>query len=761
MIGRILGYADKISVCPGDEIAFKVSTDGPERYDARLVRLLCATDTPSGPGYREEAVKTSIDGSYPGIHQPIRAGSHIEVPGHPRLFALGAFTLACALWPTAPTKGTQGLIGTWSPDGGGFMLMIDDEGRLALRLACADGYRDLTAGITLLSRTWYLALASHDTVSGATDLTVVPCPQSPSPQRPVSARATIEGAMPGGSQGLLMAAAHGAGGEIVWHYNGKLEAPRLLDGSLAEVDVHGLVEAVSPIDGAVGWWDFSEAIPTRNIVDRSGNGLDGQTVNLPARAMKGHLWDGTAMSWRYRPAHYGAIHFHDDDLDDCRWQTSFTLTVPDDVRSGCYAAKLTAGDDEDYVPFYVRAKRQGPHADIVYLASTASYTIYGNYHKQTYSGHSEVMNSGFTVLMPHHIYLSRHPELAGSTYDWHTDASGVAYATRLRPVLDWRPKTGLWHYDVDSLIVDWLDRSGLAFDVLTDEDLHLDGLEALVPYRLIVTGHHPEYYSSDMLDALNAFTQEGGRLMYMGGNGFYWRIAFDPDNPAIVEVRRSEGGIRAWAAEPGEAYHSFTGEYGGLWRRAGVAPNRLAGVGFTAQGFDASSYYRLTDHADDPRAAFIVEGIDGDIVGDFGLFGGGASGVEIDRYDADLGSPPHALVIARSEAHSPGMFRVPEEMLATHNMIDGTTNPLVRADLVFFETAGGGAVFSVGSMAWVGALPHSGYDNNVALMSTNVLHRFAAPEPFVMPGADRLGGWRRQEREPGSDGVVEGMGYRP
>ena len=48
--------------------------------------------------------------------------------------------------------------------------------------------------------------------------------------------------------------------------------------------------------------------------------------------------------------------------------------------------------------------------------------------------------------------------------------------------------------------------------------------------------------------------------MYLGGNGFYWRIAFDPELPHVIEVRRAEGGIRTWAAEPGEYYHSFTGE---------------------------------------------------------------------------------------------------------------------------------------------------------------------------------------------------------
>ena len=97
-----------------------------------------------------------------------------------------------------------------------------------------------------------------------------------------------------------------------------------------------------------------------------------------------------------------------------------------------------------------------------------------------------------------------------------------------------------------------------------------------------------------MLDALADWLDAGGRLMYMGGNGFYWRIAYCPDNPAIIEVRRAEDGTRAWIAEPGEYYHAFTGEYGGLWRRIGRPPNQLVGIGFAAQGFDGGTHYRLT-----------------------------------------------------------------------------------------------------------------------------------------------------------------------
>ena len=54
----------------------------------------------------------------------------------------------------------------------------------------------------------------------------------------------------------------------------------------------------------------------------------------------------------------------------------------------------------------------------------------------------------------------------------------------------------------------------------------------------------------------------------------------------------------------------------------------------------------------------------------------------------------------------------------------GTTSDKIRCDLVYYETAAGGAVFSVGSMNWVGALAWKNYENNIPQMTANVLHEF-------------------------------------
>jgi N,N-dimethylformamidase len=89
--------------------------------------------------------------------------------------------------------------------------------------------------------------------------------------------------------------------------------------------------------------------------------------------------------------------------------------------------------------------------------------------------------------------------------------------------------------------------------------------------------------------------------------------------------------------------------------------------------------------------------------------------------------------VARSEGHSENTYLVPDETGFHHSAMEGMHNPKVRADMTFFETPAGGAVFSVGSIAWGGSLPHNGYDNNVVRVSQNVRRRFLAPAPFTMP----------------------------
>ena len=178
------------------------------------------------------------------------------------------------------------------------------------------------------------------------------------------------------------------------------------------------------------------------------------------------------------------------------------------------------------------------------------------------------------------------------------------------------------------------------------------GVELLAPYRVLLTGSHPEYWTQEMLDALEGWLARGGRLMYLGGNGFYWVTSIFRSKPHVLEVRRGHAGTGVWRSEPGEVHHASTGEPGGLWRFRGRAPQRVAGVGFTAQGFDESLPYRRTPESREPRVAWIFDGVEGDEFGMHGSVLGGAAGFEIDRLDTELGTPPHAVVLAVARGFS-------------------------------------------------------------------------------------------------------------
>ncbi|MGD9538770.1 MAG: N,N-dimethylformamidase beta subunit family domain-containing protein [Alphaproteobacteria bacterium] len=751
---KITGYSDRISARPGETVRFMVNCEHPT-YRTDVVRLICGDDNPKGPGYKETVVPTPINGKrHRGRRQAILMGSYGIVPSKPVLDSLDSFTVAAYVWPTTPKKGEQALIGRWQARGGaGFTLVIDDRGALALRVGDGKGrVETVSTGRKLRERYWYLVAASVD--AATRKVTLHQEPLSPcigvKDQRTLSRRLDLKPAAAKDAPLLFAAHAEGKTKErlrTALHYNGRIDSPRLARGALSRDEIDTLLRSphdARVIDALVAAWDFSIDIPTTRLADSGPERLDGETVNLPARAMTGHNWTGEELNWQRAPHHYGAVHFHDDDLYDAGWEVDFPLEIPASLKSGIYAARLRAGKDEEYIPFVVLPRR-GKENKVAFLMPSASYMAYANESLGYGMSGAEMMAGQLTTFSPTHLFLLTHPEYGQSLYDSHSDGSGVCYSSRLRPILNMRPKyqfqfscrseagSRLREFNADLNVIDWLTHFDIPHDVITDEDLHDEGYPLLKPYRAVITGGHPEYYSAAMRDAVARFTQGGGRFMYLGGNGFYWRVAFSETLPGVIELRRAEGGIRTWEARVGEAYMGFTGEYGGMWRRQGnTAPQALVGVGFTSEGFDNSSYYRRTKDSFDPRVAFMFKGIGKDeLIGDFGYHGDGAAGNELDRADPALGTPSNALVVASSENHSESYLLVNEEILVSNPWVDGTNNPLVRADIVFYETPNGGAVFSTGSIAYNGALPWNNYDNNVARLTTNVLRRFMDPKPFL------------------------------
>lgn len=779
---RITGYSDRYSIHPGDEIKFYVNSEKGEDYDAKLVRLIHGDTNPEGPGYKEEEIAAPFDRTHKGRNQKIHGGSYVTVP-HDARMTVESFTIQAFVFPTTPTKGPQGILTKWVGDTG-YGLFIDENAHLALRIGAGGTVRTIASGKPLLRKVWYLAAASYDARTGAVRLYQEPVVTSangglgmallhPAEETTAEVSGSCDIAPGANDAPFLMAAATRvpASGRSICGahykeatapvelpeqcdtYNGKIDRPRLTAAALDKSEIDALARGFKGCPAGlrrvvVGAWDFQANITgniaSTYILDTSPNLLHGHAINLPARAMTGYNWTGDEIVYHHAPEEYGAIHFHDDDIDDARWDVDFTYTAPEGLKSGFYAARLRVGGEEspateDYIPFVVRPPRGETTARLAVIIPTNSYLAYSNDNLATNSVVAQLLAGKVPIMQASDLYLNEHREYGLSTYSLHSDGSGVCYSSRLRPILNMRPKyrhwlsPSLWQLNGDLHLTDWLEAVGFDYDLHTDEDLDREGVDLLNRYRVVLTGSHPEYSSESMIDAYEAYQQQGGRWLYLGADGFYWCSQYHPDNGNIIEVRKGEAGTRAWTANPGEYNNAFDGKFGGMWRARGRIPSKVCGLTFTAYGFDVSSYYRREPDSFRSECEWIFAGIgDDEIIGDFGLVGGGAAGLELDRYDLEFGTPHNGYLLARSEGHTDLMLQVNEEIhFACRGYYGGGhENPQVRADMIYYKTPNDGAVFGPGSLVWCGSLSHNNYDNNVSRIMRNVIDDFLKDGPL-------------------------------
>jgi N,N-dimethylformamidase len=704
----ITGYLDRLSCRPGETLAAKVSVRDGTPYRVTLERLICADPNPAGPGQRVEDLGAVFSQEVAGRRQPIARGSYATIPAAPDRPQTAACTWSALVAP-GRTDRDQAVLSE-ADDTSQVVMGVGPEGAFA-RL----GSLTVRTGTPLRPKHWYRVWVSADPTTG-----VVVVGQTRLEDQATATGTTTASGLVLPSRGRVLIAAEEAGA----HFTGKIEDPGIFAG-FSDTPPEGL-----PV---LARWDFARDIAGLTVTDIGPSACHGAVVNLPCRGMVGAAWSGRETCWRHAPEDYAAIHFHADDLNDCGWETDFTFAAPAGLRSGCYMLHLECAAGEDWLPFYVLPPRHGPSAPIVFLASTFTYIAYANHARGNtdMAFRARVADWG---AYPHNP--DDYPVYGRSTYNLHRDGSGISLSSRLRPILTMRPGyltfndpkgSGLRHFVADTHLLAWLEDKGFAYDIATDEDLDDEGADLLLPYRLLLTGSHPEYHTPRMLDAITTYTSQGARLCYLGGNGFYWRIARNPALPHTIEIRRAEGGIRAWQAEPGEYHHQLDGALGGMWRRSRRPPQKLVGVGFSGQGFFEGTHYRRRPESYDPAFAWMFDGITDDLLGDYGLSGGGAAGFEFDRADPDLGTPEDAVILARSENPPAHVAVVPEEMLSHISTVNGESpEALKRAEIVYFRTQSGGEVFSVGSITFLGSLWRNGFEGPVSRLLENVVRRFAA-----------------------------------
>ena len=289
-----------------------------------------------------------------------------------------------------------------------------------------------------------------------------------------------------------------------------------------------------------------------------------------------------------------------------------------DWPEGLYYAMLSgSGDKIGYAPFVLRPRRLGEHPVAVVLP-TMTWQAY-NFHD----------DNGDRI--PDTWYYKRH-----------------ALTVRLARPFENRGVPP--HYKFyDEPFLRWLIRTGRDVDYLADADLDnraVTGRRLATAYELLVFPGHHEYVTTHEYDAVTAFRNLGGNLMFLSANNFFWRVIRHRN--VMRRKRRWRDLGRPEAALIGVQYFgNDEGQHRGAWI---VRPNRDAAWIFSGTALQPGSRF-------------------------------GEGGIEADR---TAPSSPRATEVV---AEIPNLF-------GTHK----------SAQMTYYEMPAGAKVFAAGAFTLAGAV---------------------------------------------------------
>lgn len=215
-------------------------------------------------------------------------------------------------------------------------------------------------------------------------------------------------------------------------------------------------------------------------------------------------------------------------LQNCQWEPSYELTIPEDWPSGVYVGKLTEQREQlqSYVIFIVRDTRQ---CDLLFQCSDHTWQAYNRWPSQ-YS----LYDDGENV--------------------WHW--GGESQVSFNRPygkycqILDAPLSIGsgeffLWEFP----FVYWLEREGYDVSYLSNTDLHRDAAQTKRCKGFLSVGHD-EYWTIEMFRNMQAAIAAGVSVGFFSGNAVCGRIVWDETTRSMrrVGVYGPPGGTREFQA---------------------------------------------------------------------------------------------------------------------------------------------------------------------------------------------------------------------
>jgi hypothetical protein len=293
----------------------------------------------------------------------------------------------------------------------------------------------------------------------------------------------------------------------------------------------------------------------------------------------------------------------------------------------------------------------------------------------------------------------------------------------------------------------WAEANGYTFDVLTQDELHEQGVGLLSDYSCAVFVGHDEYWSREMRQAVDAFVDGGGKVARFAGN-FCWQIRLEENNnrqiafkydaralDPVVNSNTAHTMTGAWEDPlvdyPGAAtfgVNAFRGIYagfGGMARRAARGFNVFRPTHWSFEGTGLAYADMFGDEAN--IFGFEMDGLEYTFV----------DGLPLPTYED--GAPPGTEIIAMgwatlAESGLPrdeyslmlgdGDARFKASLFGEADQASVDRHSRGSGMIVNFKR-GSGEVFTAGTCEWVNGLIVGNLYTEA--ITRNVLDRFNSP----------------------------------
>ena len=366
----------------------------------------------------------------------------------------------------------------------------------------------------------------------------------------------------------------------------------------------------------------------------------------------------------------------------CNWNKSFELIIPNNWESGVYKATFPFSDqyynNSGEIIFIVKNNTLGSYSKIGVILTVNNWNAYNNFGgKSSYDYNSTNNQKSFKVSFDR-------PFTHSSLNDFH----------------DWAEN-----------LIKWMSTENILAEYITNVDIYQNP-NLLSNYDVIIDVGHDEYVTLQERDQVQSFVNNGGRLMILSGNTYWWQVRLednertmvcykDPDKDPMLNINNEIVTTR-WYDYP--VYNPETKITGVTFREGGIV-NYEDGTLSKNQGYGDYAVYN--------SHYWVYNGTglkDGD---EFG-YDASIVGAEVDGNDFTW---QNGIPTVTGNDKAPTNFRI----LGLSPAVNLEDYPNGHGVMGLYHTQNRGAVFTASTLNWAKGLPNDVY---VQKITKNIIEQF-------------------------------------